>query len=120
MSEQQKKLYVGNGKRVQTKNGGTFRKATLMLSRIAESDIEEFIKQTKAGKQVLNVVSYDRAEADQYGNDVEILVDNWKPTGETNRSTGGGGFSRNRPLQSRTDGRIQEQPKDEEGEDLPF
>lgn len=119
MSEQQTKIYVGNGKKITTKNGGVFRKVSLNLSRIAERDVEEFIKTVASGKQYLNIVIFDRSEPDKYDNDVEVTVDTWRPTGETNKSTGGG-FSRNRPLQSRNDGRFQEAPKEDEGEDLPF
>jgi hypothetical protein len=120
MSEQQKKIYVGNGKIVRRKNDGAimFRKVGLNLSRIAEADVEAFIKTLQSGKQILNIVINDLQEPDQYGNDVSITVDTWKPTGEGQPQQQG--YQRRGSLNAKPDGRIQEQVGAPQDDDLPF
>lgn len=113
MSQSQKKIYVGNGKVITTKNGNSFRKVGLNLSRIAEQDIEEFVKKLASGKEILNVTIWDKEEADQYGNDVEVLVDTWKPTGDTTS-----GYSKPKGYSSAS--KQPQIPKPEEEGDLPF
>jgi len=87
----EKTTYCGSGK----KQSETWLKATINIDKIKDH-IEEF----KGHKFVrLNINIKD--EADQFGKDVSISIDTWQPEEQTAPAK-------------------QEQPKEEEGDDLPF
>ncbi len=67
----EKKIYVGNGK----KKSATWIKGSICLSDIPK----EFINVGKNGKKYLlvNINIYDKEN--DYGSDVSITVDTWKP-----------------------------------------
>lgn len=75
MSEKPKAIYCGNGRIVSTKYG-TFRSISICLSDIPK----EFItKSEKNGKSYTKIIVSDKDAKDQYGNDVFVTVDQWKP-----------------------------------------
>jgi len=75
MSEE-KKIYCGNGQ----KKGETWLKASICLSNIPKEHTFEY-----NGKKYVKVNINIKDELDQYGNDVAISVDKWKP--DTEQST---------------------------------
>ena len=70
MSEQ--KIYCGSG---QTKNDGWL-KVSICLSDLPK----EFITTAKNGKKYINLNINKKKEADQYGKDLSVSVDTYKPT----------------------------------------
>lgn len=72
MSEQ--KIYVGSG---QSKSGnyGEFFKVSICLSDLPK----DFITTAKNGKKYINLNISKKKEADQYGKDLSVVVDTWKP-----------------------------------------
>lgn len=70
MSEQ--KIYVGSG---QTKNEG-WQKVSICLTDLPK----EFITTAKNGKKYINLNINKKKEADQYGKDLSVSVDTYKPT----------------------------------------
>lgn len=69
MSEQ--KIYCGSG---QTKNEG-WQKVSICLSDLPK----EFITTAKNGKKYISLNINKKKEADQYGKDLSVSVDTWKP-----------------------------------------
>jgi len=72
MSEE-KTIYIGNGQ----KKGETWLKASICLSNIPKEHTFEY-----NGKKYMKVNINIKDELDQYGNDVSISVDTWKPEKE--------------------------------------
>ena len=71
MSEtKEKAIYLGNGKKM---NEG-WRKSSLCVSDIPKEHIFEY-----NGKKYIKLNINDKPEPDQYGKDVNITVDTWKP-----------------------------------------
>jgi hypothetical protein len=70
MSEQ--KIYCGSGV---TKSEG-WQKVSICLSDLPK----EFITTSKNGKKYINLNINKKKEADQYGKDLSVSVDTWKPT----------------------------------------
>jgi hypothetical protein len=70
MSEQ--KIYCGSG---QTKNDG-WQKVNICLSDLPK----EYITTAKNGKKYISLNINKKKEADQYGKDLAVSVDTWKPT----------------------------------------
>lgn len=70
MSEQ--KIYCGSGV---TKSDG-WQKVSICLSDLPK----EYITTAKNGKKYINLNINKKKEADQYGKDLSISVDTWKPT----------------------------------------
>ena len=68
--EQQKKIFVGNGK----KQNETWLKSSLCLSDIPQEHVFEY-----NGKKYLKVNINVKDTPDQYGKDVSISVDTYKP-----------------------------------------
>ena len=63
-------IYIGNGK----KQKDNWRKSSLCLSDIPQEHIFEY-----NGKKYVKVNINDKDAPDQYGKDVSISVDTWKP-----------------------------------------
>jgi hypothetical protein len=72
MSEE-KTIYIGNGQ----KKGETWLNASVCLSNIPKEHTFEY-----NGKKYMKVNINIKDELDQYGNDVSISVDTWKPEKE--------------------------------------
>lgn len=72
MSEE-KTIYCGNGQ----KKGDTWMKASICLDKIPAEHIFEY-----QGKKYVKVNINLRDQLDNYGNDVSISVDTWKPEKE--------------------------------------
>ena len=70
MSEQ--KIYCGSGV---TKNDG-WQKVSICLSDLPK----EYMTTAKNGKIYINLNINKKKEADQYGKDLSVSVDTWKPT----------------------------------------
>lgn len=70
MSEQ--KIYCGSGV---TKSEG-WQKVSICLSDLPK----EYITTAKNGKKYINLNINKKKEADQYGKDISVSVDTWKPT----------------------------------------
>ena len=81
-----KTVYIGNGK----KQKDNWRKSSLCLTDIPQEHIFEY-----NGKKYIKVNINDKEAPDQYGKDVSISVDTWKPEQQGNN-------------------------QNKEGEDLPF
>jgi hypothetical protein len=67
------KIYIGNGKKIEGRFG-TFRKVSLCLTKIPQEHIYEY-----EGKTYISVIVNDKQQKDQYGNDVSMTIDTWKP-----------------------------------------
>ena len=77
MSEKKDKIFVGGGKTANEDK--TWIKATINMAKF-----EEHIQEFKGHKFLkLNINIYD--EADQYGKDVKITIDDYKPDGALGR-----------------------------------
>ena len=63
-------IYIGNGK----KQKDNWRKSSLCLSDIPKEHVFEY-----NGKKYVKVNISDKDQPDQYGKDVSITVDTWKP-----------------------------------------
>ena len=70
MSEKQKSIYIGNG----VKQNESWLKSSFCLSDIPKEHMFEF-----NGKKYIKVNINIKDEVDQYGKDVSITVDTWKP-----------------------------------------
>lgn len=68
------KIYAGSGK---TKTGqyGDFFAVSICLDDIPE----EHVTTAKNGKRYVNLTVNKKKEADQYGKDLSVQVDTWKP-----------------------------------------
>ena len=68
------KIYIGSGK---TRSGqyGDFQAVSICLSDIPA----EHITTAKNGKKYLNLTINKRREVDQYGKDLSVQIDTWKP-----------------------------------------
>jgi hypothetical protein len=72
MSEQ--KIYAGNGR----KKFDNLRAVTVCLSDLPQEHIFEY-----NGKKYIKLNVSDKKEADQYGKDVAVTIDTWKPEQKT-------------------------------------
>ena len=70
MEQKEKAIYIGNGK----KQKDNWFKSSLCLTDIPAEHIFEY-----NGKKYIKVNINVKDEADQYGKDVSITVDTWKP-----------------------------------------
>lgn len=70
----QEKIYVGSGK-TQSSKYGDFYKVSICLSDLPK----EHITEAKNGKKYINLTVNKKREVDQYGNDLSVQVDTWKP-----------------------------------------
>lgn len=66
----EQKIYLGNGKKM----NDTWRKSSLCLSDIPKEHIFEY-----KGKKYVKLNINDKAEVDQFGKDVTIQLDTYKP-----------------------------------------
>lgn len=71
--EKKEKIYIGNGKTIEGQYG-TFRSSSICLTDIPKEHIFEY-----NGKKYIKVIINDKKEVDQYGKNVSIQVDTWKP-----------------------------------------
>jgi hypothetical protein len=69
-----KTIYVGSGKTHQGKYGEFF-KVSICLSDLPK----EFITEAKNGKKYINLSINRKKDPDQYGKDLSVQVDTWKP-----------------------------------------
>jgi hypothetical protein len=69
-----KTIYVGSGKTQQGKYGEFF-KVSICLSDLPK----EFITEAKNGKKYINLAINKKQQPDQYGKDLSVQVDTWKP-----------------------------------------
>jgi hypothetical protein len=69
-----KTIYVGSGKTQQGKYGEFF-KVSICLSDLPK----EFITEAKNGKKYINLAINKKQQPDQYGKDLSVAVDTWKP-----------------------------------------
>tara|TARA_R110000737_G_scaffold336064_1_gene355286 strand:- start:70 stop:351 length:282 start_codon:yes stop_codon:yes gene_type:complete len=88
-------IYCGGGKQVKGEYG-TFRAVTINLSNLPAEHIFEY-----EGKKYVKLNISDKREPDQYGKDVSVSVNTWKP-GEAEK------------------GQEQEKPVSRKDDDLPF
>lgn len=72
MSEN-KRIYVGSGKQI-TGQYGTFRSITLNLSKLTDEHKFEY-----NGQVYIKLNVNDKDEVDDYGKDVNVSIDTWKP-----------------------------------------
>lgn len=72
MSDQ--KIYVGSGK-TQSGKFGEFYKVSICLSDLPA----EHITTAKNGKKYINLAVNKKQAPDQYGKDLSVQVDTWKP-----------------------------------------
>lgn len=72
MSDQ--KIYVGSGK-TQSGKFGEFYKVSICLSDLPS----EHITTAKNGKKYINLAVNKKQAPDQYGKDLSVQVDTWKP-----------------------------------------
>ena len=75
MSEQ-KTIYAGGGKQVKGQYG-TFRAITVNLSDLPKEHIFEY-----NGKKYIKLNVSDKQEPDNYGKDVSVSINTWKPDTE--------------------------------------
>ena len=100
MSEQ-KTIYAGGGKQVKGQYG-TFRAITVNLSDLPKEHIFEY-----NGKKYIKLNVSDKQEPDNYGKDVSVSINTWKPDREKGNNT---------PVNNQ-----EEEPQQEEvNGDLPF
>jgi hypothetical protein len=69
-----KTIYCGSGK-TQSGKYGEFFKVSICLSDLPK----EFITEAKNGKKYINLTINRKKEADQYGKDLSVQIDTWKP-----------------------------------------
>tara|TARA_R100000951_G_scaffold43080_1_gene36238 strand:- start:4980 stop:5252 length:273 start_codon:yes stop_codon:yes gene_type:complete len=72
-TEKKEVIYAGSGKKVTTQYGD-FRAVTVNLSDLPSEHIFEY-----NGKKYIKLNVNDKKEADQYGKDVSVSVNTWKP-----------------------------------------
>lgn len=70
MSEQ--KIYCGSG----VTKSDAWQKVSICLSDLPK----EYITTAKNGKKYINLNINKKKESDQYGKDISVSVDTWKPT----------------------------------------
>ena len=70
-------IYWGGGKQVKGEYG-TFRAVTINLSNLPAEHILEY-----EGKKYVKLNISDKKEDDQYGKDVSVYVNTWKPEAQT-------------------------------------
>lgn len=68
------KIYCGSGKTQQSQYG-EFYKISICLSDLPK----EHITEAKNGKKYINLTVNKKKEPDQYGKDLSVTVDTWKP-----------------------------------------
>jgi len=69
-----KTIYCGSGK-TQSGKYGEFFKVSICLSDLPK----EHITEAKNGKKYINLAINRKKEPDQYGKDLSVAVDTWKP-----------------------------------------
>ena len=79
-----KTIYAGGGKQVKGQYG-TFRAITVNLSDLPKEHIFEY-----NGKKYIKLNVSDKQEADNYGKDVSVSVNTWKPEKEKTESSDSG------------------------------
>ena len=72
--EQQEKIYCGSG-RTKTGTYGEFYTISVCLSDLPK----EHITEARNGKKYINLTVNKKRETDQYGKDLSVMVDTWKP-----------------------------------------
>lgn len=72
-TEKKETIFCGGGKKITTQYGD-FRAVTLNLSDLPSEHIFEY-----NGKKYVKLNVNDKKEADQYGKDVSVSVNTWKP-----------------------------------------
>lgn len=80
MSDQ--KIYVGSGK-TQSGKFGEFYKVSICLSDLPA----EHITTAKNGKKYINLAVNKKQAPDQYGKDLSVQVDTWKPEAKVETPT---------------------------------
>ena len=70
----QEKIYCGSG-RTKTGQYGDFFSVSICLDDIPE----EHVTTAKNGKKYVNLNINKKKEADQYGKDLSVQIDTWKP-----------------------------------------
>jgi hypothetical protein len=78
MSEE-KKIFVGSGK----KKFDNLRQVSVCLTDLQSEYIFEY-----NGKKYIKLNVNDKKEADQYGKDIAVSIDTWKPTTQEAKPTG--------------------------------
>ena len=77
--ETQQTIYCGSGK-VKDGKFGEFFSISICLSDLPK----EHITEAKNGKKYINLNINRKKEPDQYGKDLSVQVDTWKPTPQSN------------------------------------
>jgi hypothetical protein len=77
-----KTIYCGSGK-TQTGKYGEFFKVSICLSDLPA----EHITTAKNGKKYINLAINKKQATDQYGKDLSVAVDQWKPEPKTEQVT---------------------------------
>ena len=72
MDEKKKKIYAGTGRKV----NGFIRGISVCLD-----DIQNYATKSKNGKFYVSLDVIDLKEPNQWGKDVEVVVNQWKPDG---------------------------------------
>lgn len=70
-------IYCGSGKKMK----GNWRKVALCLSKISKDHIFEY-----EGREYVKLNVNDKDEKDQYGKDVSVTIDTWKPSDNDDKS----------------------------------
>lgn len=73
-------IYAGNGRKVTTQHG-EFISVSICLTDLPK----EHMQKGKNGKTYIKLNIGDKQEKDQYGNDVVVTVDTWKPDPNYNK-----------------------------------
>lgn len=73
------KIYCGSGKQIDSQYG-TFRSITVNLTDLPKEHIFEY-----NGKKYIKLNVNDKRETDQYGKNVSVSVDTWKPEPKGNQ-----------------------------------
>ncbi len=79
-----KKIYCGNGRKITTENG-VFRSLSICLDDIPE---EHVTKSAKNGKRYVKLTISDMQQPNDFGNDVYVTVNTWKPNTEQSHQVG--------------------------------
>ena len=101
------KIYLGNAKQIQRRNGDPFLSAVICLDDLESSAAQEFVFTTAKGKRYLKlVVNPFKDGTNQYGNTHSISVDTFRPDPNYNKSPGqnaGGNSSMSDPFAKGSD-----------------
>ena len=82
MSEQKTdKVFIGGGKKISGQYGD-FRSVSICLSKIPSDAKFEY-----NGQEYVKLNISDKKEADQYGKDVSVSINDWKPDGQVTNTT---------------------------------